>query len=163
MPRSSSLQQELNQAHPFASLEQEALIGLYRTAFVLRRRGEALMQEHGITSQQYNVLRILRGAGEPLPTMEVAARMIEPEPGITRMMRRLERKEFIERTPCQDDARRVLCGVTEKGLQVLRALDVPVSDLNNQLLHDLDEDQLTTFITLLDQIRANASSGMAST
>src|SRR5690554_4282274 len=113
MPRSSSLQQELNQARPFASLEQEALIGLFRTTFVVQRRADALMQEHGITSQQYNVLRILRGAGEPLPTMEVAARMIEPEPGITRMMHRLERKELIERTPCSEDARRVLCGITE--------------------------------------------------
>lgn len=155
MSRSSSIQADVKQTRPFASLEQEALISLVRTAWLARRQLECLMKEHGITGQQYNVLRILRGAGEPLPTMEVAERMIEPEPGITRLMCRLSEEGLVERERCPEDGRRSLASVTQKGLDLLSTLDEPILQLDNTLLSALSEDDLETLIDLLERVRAS--------
>jgi DNA-binding MarR family transcriptional regulator len=79
----------------------------------LRRSLAEVVQPRGITLQQYNVLRILRGAGlGGLPTLEIGARMIEEAPGITRLLDRLERKALAERRRCPRDGRRVLCRIT---------------------------------------------------
>lgn len=122
---------------------------------MVRRRFEALMARHDLTLQQFNVLRILRGAVEPLPTMEVANRMIEQEPGITRLIGRLESKGFVKRKRCGDDARRVLCEITESGLSVLAGLDDEVLEMDNEVLGDLSEDDLEQMISFLDRIRAH--------
>jgi len=113
------------------------------------------MHEHGITLQQFNVLRILRGAGETLPTMEVAARMIEPEPGITRLIGRLEKKQLIERGRCKQDSRRMLCAITPKGLDVLSRLDEPLVALEAQLLGSMPDADLDTLIALLERARCH--------
>lgn len=126
---------------------------LLRTSFLVRRHFNAVMKGQGITGQQYNVLRILRGAGEPLPTMEVSARMIEPEPGITRLIRRLEMKGLVRRVQGSDDARHRLCTVTEEGLRVLADLDHPVEAANRRLTGTLDPEERRTAIDLLGRIR----------
>ena len=90
------LQQELKQRKPFQSVAQEALLGLMRTTDLMRRQVAAFVEPHGITLQQYNVLRILRGGGtDGVPTLEVAERMVEQTPGITRLLDRLEAKGFV--------------------------------------------------------------------
>ena len=87
------LQDELRQRAPFASPAQEAVVALMRTTDVVRRYLARVVDPNGITLQQYNVLRILRGGGaDGVPTLEVAARMIEQTPGITRLLDRLEAK-----------------------------------------------------------------------
>ena len=89
----SALQREIRQRRPFQSAGHEAVLGLLRTADLVRRLGTALVEPYGITLQQFNVLRILRGAGgDGLPTLEVASRMIEQTPGVTRLLDRLEAK-----------------------------------------------------------------------
>lgn len=138
------------------SRAKQAAIALLRTASVVRRAYEALMNEHGITLQQFNVLRILRGANEPLPTMTIASRMIEPEPGITRLMGRLEVKELVSRERCPEDSRRVLCTVTQKGLAVLKELDDPVTTLDSELLGRMPDADLTVLIDLLQRVRNEA-------
>ncbi len=96
----SRIQQEIKQTVPFQSKAEEAAIALMRTADLVRRGVEAIVAPYGITSQQYNVLRILRGAGEKgLPTLEIAERMIEQTPGITRLIDRLERKYPVTSRP----------------------------------------------------------------
>src|SRR4029077_205344 len=86
----SSLQHELRQRRPFTSPAHEAVVGLMRTADLVRRHMTALVEPHGITLQQFNVLRILRGAGDDgLPTLEVAERMVEQTPGVTRLLDRI--------------------------------------------------------------------------
>jgi DNA-binding MarR family transcriptional regulator len=101
----SRLQDELKQNKPFPSAAHEGGLGLMRTADVLRRRGAAVVEPRGITLQQYNVLRILRGAGEEgLPTLEVAARMVEQTPGITRLLDRLEVKGLVRRQRCSTNS-----------------------------------------------------------
>ena len=129
-------------------------MSLLRTASIVRRQFEQLMQAHGITFQQFNVLRILRGAGEPLPTMEVADRMIEPEPGITRLVERLQKKRLVQRLQDPEDGRRWLCRITGEGRRILRLLDQPVERLDDEVLGALNEHQLNELIRLLDRARA---------
>src|SRR6476659_5887000 len=112
----------------FRSREQQATVGLLRTADAVKRSLAQVIEPHGITPQQYNVLRILRGAGpEGLPTLTIGERMIEQTPGVTRLIDRLERKGLVAPVPCPKDRRRVFCKIPPKGLGVLRELDAPVN------------------------------------
>ena len=122
MPRATSrIRSEIKQGKPFRSPRQEAAIALLRTADVVRRRIARVVEPHGVTLQQYNVLRILAGAGgEGMPTLEIAARMIERAPGITRLLDRLEGKRLIRRERCPSDRRQVLCWIGESGLRLLK-------------------------------------------
>jgi DNA-binding MarR family transcriptional regulator len=149
------MQQELKQTKPFRSAGQEALVGMFKTTDLLRRRAGALIEPAGITLQQYNVLRILRGAGrDGLPTLEIAARMIEQTPGITRLLDRLEAKELVSRERCPTDRRQVTCRITEPGLAVLAGLDWTVDTADDGLLVPLSEPELRHLIRLLDKVRA---------
>jgi DNA-binding MarR family transcriptional regulator len=124
----SRIQEEIKQTRPFRTRGEEAAIALMRTADLLRRAVAGIVEPHGITPQQYNVLRILRGAGEKgLPTLEIAERMIEATPGITRLIDRLERKELVLRKRCPTDRRQVFCIITGGGLRLLDRLDDPIS------------------------------------
>src|SRR6266513_6324325 len=117
----------------FRSREQEATLGLLRTADAMKRGLAQVIEPHGITPQQYNVLRILRGAGPAgLPTLTIGERMIEQTPGTTRLVDRLERKGLVTRTPCPTDRRRVFCQITEKGLELLPKLDEAVNRCDAQ-------------------------------
>ena len=151
----SRLQEELKQNKPFPSTAHEGALGLMRTADVLRRRGAAIVEPRGITLQQYNVLRILRGAGEEgLPTLEVAARMVEQTPGITRLMDRLEAKSLVRRQRCPKDRRQHLCWITPAGRTLLDELEQPMNEAVEAGFAKLDETDRIAFIRLLDAIRA---------
>lgn len=147
-------------AHPkpqetFRSREQQATLGLLRTADAMKRSLAQVIEPHGITPQQYNVLRILRGAGpEGLPTLTIGERMIEQTPGVTRLVDRLERKGLVERIPCPKDRRRVFCQITSKGLELLTELDEPVNRWDAQAVSVLQPSDLDSLITLLDRVRA---------
>ena len=154
MSERSRLQEELRQGPPFHSVYQEAALGLLRTADVLHRCFEALYEPYGITAQQYNVLRILRGARpKPLPTMEIAERMIERAPGITRLVDRLADKGLVSRERCPTDRRQVLCEITASGLELLEDLDEPVARADDEMLSMLSEDEARTLVSLLDRVR----------
>jgi DNA-binding MarR family transcriptional regulator len=149
------MQKELRQTKPFASPEQEASLALLRTADLLHRSFAQLAEPHGITAQQYNVLRILRGAGEPgLPTLEIAERMIERAPGITRLLDRLEAKSLVRRVRCPRDRRRVLVHIRARGLALLAKLDAPVAALDRSSLGGLGRRDALELIRLLDAVRA---------
>ena len=155
----SALQEEIGQTRPFASLTQEATLGVMRTADVLRHAIDETLEPHGLTHQQYNVLRILRGSDpEPLRTMEIAERMVERTPGITRLLDRLEAKGLVERRRGADDRRCVFCSITPVGLSLLARLDEPIERLDGSLLSMLDPDELRTLIALLDRVRAGGPS-----
>ena len=131
------------------------MIGLLRTADVVRRTVAAVVEPHGITFQQYNVLRILRGAGaDGLPTLEIATRMIEQSPGITRLLDRLESRKLVTRLRCPKDRRRVLCTVTAEGLRLLSTLDAPVHAADDSALRMLSDRQIATLLEILDAVRA---------
>ena len=115
-----------------------------------------MIEPHGITPQQYNVLRILRGAGpDGLPTLSIGERMIEQTPGVTRLVDRLERKGLVDRSPCPKDRRRVFCRITEKGLDLLKELDDPVNRWDAQAVAVLPPSELDSLINLLDRVRAS--------
>jgi DNA-binding MarR family transcriptional regulator len=151
----SQLQQEIHQSRPFRSLGQEALLSLLRTADVVRRGLAAIVEPHGITLQQYNVLRILRGAGpEGLPTLSIGERMLEQAPGITRLLDRLEAKGLVERARCSQDRRQVICWLTAAGQSLLTELEEPMNTSDGEALGMLEAGQQQELIDLLGAIRA---------
>jgi DNA-binding MarR family transcriptional regulator len=156
MPAPTSiLQRELKQQTPFESRYHEAYVAVLRTADVIRRRVGVVVEPHGITPQQYNVLRILRGAGAAgLPTLEIAERMVEQTPGITRMIDRLEAKALVARERGCDDRRQVLCRITEKGLELLAMLDAPLRDAHQVVRESLNESDIEALLGILDRIRS---------
>ena len=151
----SRLQQELKQRKPFQSVAQEALLGLMRTTDLVRRQATACVEPYGITLQQYNVLRILRGGGtDGVPTLEVAERMVEQTPGITRLLDRLEAKGFVKRQRCPTDRRQHLCWITPKSAALLETLDGPMVQFGEQLMKGLTQEDRVALIRLLDALRA---------
>jgi len=149
-----SLREEIRQNKPFASPAQEAILALSRTTDVLQRRFAQLVEPHGISLQQYNVLRILRGAGpEGTPTLEIAERMIQKTPGITRLLDKLEAKHLVRRKRCPEDRRQVLCWITEVGLRVLADLDKPLINSGTQAMESLAASEVRTLIALLERVR----------
>ena len=154
----TTIQTEIRQSRPFASLEDEGVVTLLRTADTVRRTLSNVVAPRGLTLQQYNVLRILRGAGDAgLPTLEVAGRMIEATPGITRLLERLERKRLVHRRRSPRDHRRVLCFASEHALEVLRELDGPISEAGQRLLGPLGEASTRELIRLLNHARGARS------
>ncbi len=154
----SRLQQELKQTVPFRTPAQEAAVALLRTVDVLKRRMAGVIEAEGITVQQYNVLRILRGAGaEGLPTLEIAERMIEQTPGITRLLDRLEAKRLVSRARCPEDRRQVTCRIAAAGLTLLARMDTTVDRLDDTILGDLTPAQQRQLVRLLDQIRGGTA------
>jgi len=152
----SSLQSDLGQGRPFRSPGQEAAIALLRTADEVRHRLAAAVEPHGVTLQQYNVLRILRGAHpEPLATLDIRDRMIERMPGITRFVDRLERLGLLERERSADDRRIVHCRITPRGLQLLATMDDAVDRADESAVAGLDGTELETLLGLLGRIRSN--------
>lgn len=129
-------------------------MNILRTANYLRNYCSPVFDLHGVTSQQYNVLRILRGAGlEGLPTLEIAERMIEHAPGITRLLDRLEAKKLVRRERPSDNRRQVLCYVTKAGLDLVRELDNPMKDQAAEALRRLKNSEIDELIRLLELAR----------
>jgi DNA-binding MarR family transcriptional regulator len=149
------LEREIRQRRPFPSVAQAGVVAVMRTADLLRRQMAALVEPHGITVQQFNVLRILRGGGpDGLPTLEVGARMVEEAPGITRLLDRLETKGLVRRQRCPKDRRQHLCWITRQGLDLLASLDEPVLEHSQEALKGLSRDEQSALVKLLDQVRA---------
>lgn len=155
--RNSALRREIGQTRPFRSPAQEATISILRTADVVRRRLVEVVEPHGVTLQQYNVLRILRGAHpDPLPTLEIGERLIERMPGITRLLDRLEEKALVRRERCSDDRRLVHCWITPAGLELLAAMDDAMDRADDDAVAELDTAEMETLAALLDRVRRGA-------
>lgn len=130
-----------------------AVLGIMRAADVVRRRGTALLAPHGLTPQQFNVLRILRGARpDGLCTLTIAERMIEQTPGITRLIDRLEAKKLVARVRSEDDRRQVWCRITPAGLQLLARLDGPVGDFERTVMARLPRADQVRLAALLETV-----------
>jgi len=155
MEEMSQLQREIRQGKPFRSRGQEVVVALLRTADLVRRAVSQAVETHDITLQQYNVLRILRGAGQQgLPTLEIADRMIEHAPGVTRLLDRLEAKGLVRRERCREDRRQVLCWLTPPGLELVERLDEPVDKADVEAVAQLTPEDQEKLLRLLDSVRA---------
>jgi DNA-binding MarR family transcriptional regulator len=142
---------------PQARLEAEVFVSLFRTADALARGAEAVLKPSGLSPTQYNVLRILRGAGtEGLACNEVGCRMISRDPDITRLLDRLESRGLILRARGEKDRRVVKTRITAEGLRLLSELDAPVQELHRRQLHHLPAKELRQLSRLLERARAQA-------
>lgn len=158
------LETELRQTRPFPSRLEEAVVGLFRTAEVVRRALGDVVGEKAITLQQYNVLRILRGAGsEGIPTLEIGERMVEQAPGVTRLLDRLEAKRLVRRERCRTDRRQVLCWITPAGGQLLDDLEQPMRHAATGRMSGLDARGIESLITLMEAVRTERLSAPAPT
>jgi DNA-binding MarR family transcriptional regulator len=158
-----TIRDEIRQTRPFPSAAQEALVALLRTADLVGRLVDDVIEENGITGQQYNVLRILRGAGERgLPTLDIAERMIEQTPGITRLIDRLEAKGLVTRERCATDRRQVFCRIARPGLALLEQLDAPVKNAAAHALAGLKRGEISQLMQLLDRTRDHVNQQFAS-
>jgi DNA-binding MarR family transcriptional regulator len=152
---SSRLQRELKKKRPFDSLEQEAMLNILRTNDQFQNRFGRLFREYGLTPSQYNVLRILRGEGKPMPCLEVAERMIQVVPAITGLIDRLEKQGLAKRERCTEDRRVVYIEITQKALGLLDQMDEPVRHLHKHLIGHLKRSELKELSRLLEKARAN--------
>ncbi len=152
--RAPSIREAIKQSRPFRSRSQEAYIALLRTADDSRRYATQALEPAGVTLQQYNVLRILRGAGEQgLPTLSVAERMVERTPGVTRLIDRMEKKGWVTRERCTEDRRRVWCRITPVGLALLEELDDTINRVDAAPGTVLEDAELQELIGYLDRLR----------
>ena len=149
----SRLQHELKKRGPFASLAQEVVLSLARTTDQLLIRAERLLREYALTGSQYNVLRILRGEGKPMPMLEIASRMIQVVPGITGLIDRLEAAEFVRRERSTEDRRVILVSITDKAMAVLAAIDEPLLNLEKNLVSCLSAQEQKELIRVLEKVR----------
>jgi DNA-binding MarR family transcriptional regulator len=148
---------ELKQTKPFASAAHEAMLNVIKTASVLAQAEAEMLKPFEITPAQYNVLRILRGAGEAgRSCQEIAERLVAKDPDITRLIDRLEARGLVSRARSQADRRVVVTQIAKQGLALLERI-APLEDaLPRRLLGHLGQEGLRDLIALLEQARGRA-------
>lgn len=148
------LQTEIRQSRPFPHPAEEAFLNLQRTANLLLRGVEETLRGFALSHPQYNVLRILAGAGpEGLPCGEVASRMVTHDPDVTRLLDRMEKRQYVRRHRGENDRRVVRASITPEGMAALRALEKPVRDAIRGPLAPLGTEKLARLTELLEEIR----------
>src|SRR5215510_15146389 len=150
----SGIQQEISQKRPFHSVRAEVAVSILRTAALIERHFAQVVAQSDITVQQYNVLRILRGAGEEgLPTLVIRDRMIHEAPGITRLLDKLETAGLARRERCSPDRRQVFCYITDAGLAVLDRLEVAMKEADDAAVGSLSEAEQRQLLKLMEGVR----------
>lgn len=146
MTRNTNTRTERRARHAAAA---DVVVSLLRAADTVSRQLEEFFAPYGITGQQYNVLRILRGAKEPLPTMEIAERMMQKTPGLTGILDRLERKHLLRRDRSTSDRRVWLCSLTPSGQELVGEVEAPLRQANVAAINAV-QDELKTLCTGLE-------------
>jgi DNA-binding MarR family transcriptional regulator len=150
----TQLRDEIKQTRPFESLEQEALLSIDRTAAVLMHAFAEELKAHGITPTQFNVLRILRGAGPAgLCRTDIRERLVAQVPDVTRLLDRMEEAGLVARARDAADRRLVTTRITPRGLRLLARLDRPVVAMHARQLGHMSRQQLRTLVELLSLAR----------
>lgn len=153
MKERSTIREEIRRETPFRSEGEEILVALLRTAYLVQKRMERITAEFGLTLPQYNVLRTLEDSSGPLPTMEIAERLVVDAPGITRLLGSLDEAGLIHREHWPGDRRQILCALTKEGSRLLASLGtamVEAAEDSTRLVSSRQRDQL---IASLDSIR----------
>jgi len=153
----AGLKLEIAQEPPFFSVEEEALLNLLRTSDQMNRAFHRKTRDWGVTSTQYNVLRILRGAHpDGLTCSAIGSRMITAEPDITRLLSRLKALKFVRQQRDRHDRRVVRTRISEIGLELLREMDPVIQKAPVELLGHLNKEELAELIRLLELARAGS-------
>jgi len=148
--------QSANKSRHTPSPEEVLFLDLIRTSDILSRRPAQLLKGEGLSSNQYNVLRILRGSPEGLPCGEIGNRMITRDPDITRLLDRLDKRGLISRSRETKDRRMVMTRITAEGLKLLARLDEPVQEVHREQLGHLGRERLRVLTGLLRDSRSHA-------
>ena len=160
MPRTkkSSLATALKQNRPFVSLEQEVYLSILRTASELSHAVDQVFRPFDITSSQYNVLRILQGAGtDGLCRNEISERMVTATPDMTRLLDRMEKAGWVTRERAEGDRRQVSTYITTSGMKLLETLEKPIREFLARLFDGTAVNDLKTILKFNDQIRTQLS------
>lgn len=153
-PIPKSLQEEIRKRQPFESAEQEAYLSIMRTASMLDADFERLFKSFGLSIATFNVLRILRGAGDQgRMCHEIRDHMVAQVPDITRLVDRLEAAGLAERCRCDKDRRVVHCRITQKGTDLLASMHAAVMARHSQQLGHMSADELLLLCKLLLKAR----------
>ena len=156
--KKSSLATALKQNQPFVSLEQEVYLSILRTASELSYAVDQFFGQFDITQSQYNVLRILRGAGASgLCRNEISERMVTATPDMTRLLDRMEKAGWVTRKRAEDDRRQVSTHITMSGMELLARLERPTGDFVTSLFAGATTSDLKTVLKVNDQIRTKLS------
>jgi DNA-binding MarR family transcriptional regulator len=148
------LQEEIRQTRPFELIEEEAMLNIVRTAEVLQRAISEFLDGFGLSPVQYNVLRILRGAGPDGATCsQIGKRMLTHDPDITRLLDRMEARGLIARARDGADRRAVITRITEAGLEMVGGIDTPLKKLLQTRLGKFGRPGLASLTTQLEQVR----------
>jgi DNA-binding MarR family transcriptional regulator len=158
LTQKSSLATALKQNRPFVSVEQEVYLSILRAASELSYAVDQLFRPFDITHSQYNVLRILRGAGAAgLCRKEISERMVTATPDMSRLLDRMEGAGWVTRERAEDDRRQVFTRITKSGLELLVRLETPTRDFVTQLFVGVAVGDLKTALKVNDQIRTKLS------
>ena len=153
-----SLENEIYQ-QSFRNVRHKAIVNIIYTFNWLRDRMQEQMSNHDVTMQQYNILRILRGSGQPLSTLQIRERMLDKMSDTSRIVDRLILKNLVEKKPCGRDKRLVDVVITEKGLLLLKDMDAEESKMDS-LLKNLSDEEALTLNALLDSMRDKVTVGV---
>ena len=145
------IEQDINQAR-FRNEFQKALINIFYSSNWLSERMKVFFDREGITGQQFNILRILRGAGEPLSTLQIRQRMIDKMSDTSRIVDRLVLKGLVKKTVCEMDKRLVDVNITDKGKKLLEKIDKCNEEMDG-ILGNLNEAEAKQLNKILDKIR----------
>ncbi|HAP00141.1 MAG TPA: MarR family transcriptional regulator [Fibrobacteres bacterium] len=152
------MRSEIKQAKPFSSPEEELFLSLVHTSDIAARKLSDFLKEHKISTAQYNVLRILRGAGpNGLPCGEISSRMVTRDPDITRLLDRLEKRKLVGRSRLSGDRRVVSTRISPDGLALLKILDKPMVEIHQQQLGFLSATEIQELLKAFTRIRAHLS------
>lgn len=149
----SGIAGQLGKKAPFEEIRQEAYLNLVRTHEELAGQVARLFKQFGISSPQYNVLRILRGEGKPMQIYQIAERMISPQTDISRLIDRLNASELVRRVRCEEDRRVAWVTLTKEGKGLLKKLDRPVTELHKSQFSQLSDSEIRTLNNLLAKAR----------
>jgi DNA-binding MarR family transcriptional regulator len=150
----NKLQEEIRQNKPFSGIEEEAVLNIRRTSGYVEQITQQVLKQHGLTEPQYNVLRILRGAGpDGLRCSDIGERMISRDPDITRLLSRLQSRKLVERRRDTQDRRVIHIRITGNGNSVLRELDPIVRAAAVSTLGHVTQNRLALLIDLMEEVR----------
>jgi DNA-binding MarR family transcriptional regulator len=156
----ANLQEEIKQTKPFGSLQEELWLNLSRTTAMVGHLIEQRLRAHGLSPTQYNVLRILRGAGgDGLCQYEIAERLVAQVPDVPRIVERMEKAGWVRRVRGVADRRVVMASLTEGGLALAKELDEPTLQIASEIFGEMSEFEMRNLIDLLVAARKTASKG----
>ena len=153
----ADIAQQIKQSRAFRSHAEKAIVSLIKTCDMILAVEETRFRELNVTPTQYNVLRILRGAGETgLPVMEIGNRMLSRVPDVTRLLDRMEKNGFVERQRGREDRRSVIARLTQHGLDTVNALDPVVHEIEAKIFAGITPEEVDQLCAVLEKLRENS-------